>query len=81
MIQSRISNGTDHIQSFNLSFKVSDLKNNKKNGENRQKLCIPIIENSQIFSITKTLSGSLESGEATDPISFLGRGGFGEVRA
>ena len=80
-IQLRIANGTDHAQSCNMPEKDPNDEIDDQSFINRQKLCIPMLLNSQLFSMTTTLSGSVESGEKSDPISFLGRGGFGEVRA
>ena len=34
-----------------------------------------------MFSISTTLTGPIESREKNDPKTFLGKGGFGEVKA
>ena len=82
-IQLRIANGIDHTQSFIISDRENDNENKleKEDLRTKHKLCIPIIKNSKIFSISTTLTGPIEAREKNDPKTFLGKGGFGEVRA
>mmetsp|Transcript_14366 Transcript_14366/g.12659 ORF Transcript_14366/g.12659 Transcript_14366/m.12659 type:complete len:498 (+) Transcript_14366:286-1779(+) len=80
-IQIRIANGIDHAQSYHLTNKTDDKEINQQNLKRKQILGIPIVVESKLFSLSSTLTGSIEAREKNDSKTFLGKGGFGEVRS